>query len=700
MKASEAPFIKLLQTDAQFIIPIYQRTYSWTVKQCQQLWDDIVRAGKDDSSYGHFIGSVVYIEDPGPVTTVDKLLVIDGQQRLTTLTLLLIALRNRILEVGNQPGVKLKQIEDYFLFNQAEEGSDRYKLALTQADRETLLSLLDREQTPANHSRRLTTNLTFFEGKLKEGEASLEEVFAGVRKLLVVDVALDPHRDNPQLIFESLNSTGLALTQADLIRNYVLMGLPRDEQESLYKHHWQRMEEAFGHAQYAEHFDSFMRHYLTLKLGRIPRISDVYVEFKGFAESLSQPLAVVVADVHRYARHFVNIALEREPDKRLREVLHDINTLRVDVAYPFLLELYDDYVREEIGCNDLYAALRLVEAYVVRRAICGIPTNSLNKTFQTFSIGLDKQRYLESIRAKFQLLESYRRFPNDEEFKREFALRDIYNLTARRNYILRKLENFGSKEAVNVEAFTIEHVLPQNERLSEEWKVELGPEWKRIRDTYLHTIGNLTLTGYNAELGDRPFKDKRDMPGGFRDSPVGLNKDLAKLETWNEATILERAQRLSERATDVWEAPQLKGAELENYRNSEREARSHGYGVEDHQHLAGPMLDLWSELRQRILNLDSSVSEEILKLYIAYKTSTNFVDVVPQKNALRLTLNMAFDDVDDPEGWCQDVTDLGRWGNGDVEFKVAYQYQLDYAMELIRQSFLYREKKDELAQVR
>jgi len=688
LKASEAPLIKLLQTHAQFVIPIYQRTYSWTTAQCERLWDDIMAAGTRDGSVGHFIGSVVYVNDPGPITPIDKLLVIDGQQRLTTLTLLLIAMRGRIHETGDEGSVKLKQITDYFLSNHAEEGMDRYKLLLTQSDHTTLRSLLDQSPPPEPPSRRIRDNYAYFTEQFKQPGLNLGMVYNGILKLMVVDVALDPHADNPQLIFESLNSTGLALTQADLIRNYVLMGRHPSEQESLYTSYWLKMEQSFGQAHYASHFDPFMRHYLTIKLGRIPRISDVYTEFKAFAQASTMSVADLVADVYQYSRYYVVIALRRGTDGTIQAWLDDVNELRVDTAYPLLLEVFDDYEHGVATRENVIGLLQLIESYVIRRAICGIPTNTLNRTFQGFSSAIDKSRYLESAKAAFQLLDSYRRFPNDEEFKRDFVTRDIYNLTARRNHILRKLENHDRKELVNVESFTIEHVMPQNANLSTAWRTALGPDWKRVQDTYLHTIGNLTLTGYNSELSDRPFAEKRDMEnGGFRHSPIRLNQNLAELDTWNEELIRARAERMAGLAVAVWPAPHLPETTLATYRKVSTPKTTKSYSLSDHPLLQGNVLALFELLRTRILNLDSSVTEEILKAYIAYKTSTNFVDVIPRKHNLKLVLNMEYPEIDDPEGRCYDHTSQNMTGNGDVGLHFTSPDRIDYVMFLIRQSF-------------
>ncbi len=355
----------------------------------------------------------------------------------------------------------------------------------------------------------------------------------------------------------------------------------------------------------------------------------------------------------------------------------------MDVALPFLLELYDDYKEELLSHEDFLAAVRLVEAYVFRRAICSIPTNSLNKTFANFSKVLKKDRYLESIQAHLLLMPSYRGFPTDEEFRREIQTRDLYKFP-RRAYWLRRLENHGRKERVQVDEYTIEHILPQNERLSSAWKAALGPDWRRVRETWLHTLGNLTLTGYNSEYSDHSFQQKRDMPGGFAESPLRLNKKLGQLDTWNEDAIRERAGRLAKDAVNVWALPKLSVEVLDAYRPK---AENSGYTIEAHPHLlTGRTQEVFEAFRKEVLALDPNVTEEFLKLYVAYKAETNFVDVVPQAKRLRLSLNLAFSEINDPKGLCKDVTNTGRWGNGDVEVGLASLEELPYVMGLVRQS--------------
>jgi uncharacterized protein with ParB-like and HNH nuclease domain/predicted transport protein len=691
MKATETRLFKFLQKSAQFIIPIYQRQYSWTHAQCEQLWKDIVHAGSTDLE-AHFIGSVVYVERGlYSHSDVPQLLVIDGQQRLTSTTLLIAALTREIqkrVDEGSEcivEGTNAKKLKKYYLCNDAEEGDLFYKLILTKADDEALRNLVDGKDIADEESPiRVIQNFLLFKRKLENvSDEQLNQIYLGLQKLIIVDIALDRERDNPQLIFESLNSTGLDLSQADLIRNYVLMGLEPKQQNLLYNEYWYPMESDFGHGEYSWLFNQFMRDYLTVKTGKPPRIGDVYEGFKKFATSNESGISDIVADVYQYAKFYIAFVRELENEPKLLEVFKDINAYKVDVAYPLILELYHDYHFNILTTDEFEQCCRYIESYVFRRYICDIPTNSLNKTFAGFSKLLKKEKYLESFKAEFLKLTSYRRFPSNEEFKRNLATKDMYNIRSK-SYWLRRLENFGRKKRVIVEDYTIEHVMPQNQNLSQEWQIELGDNWQAVQETYLHTIGNLTLTGYNSELSDKPFREKRDMEGGFASSPLKLNQSLAHLENWNEQQINTRISVLSDKMSEVWVYPEMEESILASYRTTEEHKTS--YAIEDHPFIyKGASKDLYQKFRSQVLALDENVKEEFLKLYVAFKLDTNFVDVVPQASGLRLSLNCKFEDIHDPKGLCRDVTNLGRWGNGDVELKVTQVSELPYAIDLIQQ---------------
>jgi uncharacterized protein with ParB-like and HNH nuclease domain/predicted transport protein len=692
VKATEAKLLEFLKKTPQCVIPIYQRTYSWTERECQQLWDDILRAGTSDEISAHFVGSIVYIEKGlYQVSAASPLLVIDGQQRLTTVSLLLEALARSLGDSEPIDGFSAKKLRNYYLLNPLEDGEQRFKLLLTQNDKQSLLALVQQKSWPDEGSLRIQENFRFFEDRINGLNGDLGALCRGLSKLVAVDISLSRDQDNPQLIFESMNSTGRELSQADLIRNFVLMGLEPEHQTNLYADHWRPMEVAFGQEAYGSHFDGFMRHYLTLKTGEIPNLSEVYEAFKTHArspEAAAFGVDELVADVHTFAMHYCAMALGQEPDDNLGAAFQDLRELKVDVAYPFLLELYQDYASGLLPTEAFTQAVRLVEAYVFRRAVCAIPTNSLNRTFATIGRVLkkDEDRYLESIQAHLVKLPSYRRFPSDEEFERDLKVRDLYNFRSR-SYWLRRLENHLRKERASVDEYTIEHILPQNESLPPRWREALGPEWQRVQQTWLHTLGNLTLTGYNSEYSDHPFVEKRDMQGGFKQSPLKLNEGLGALDNWNEIAIKTRADKLAALAVQVWAAPKLAAEALETYRPTP--APSAGYTIADHEHLGDdrPMRPIFDAFRKQVLALDPTVTEEFLKLYVAYKAETNFVDVVPQTKRLRLSLNLDFHELHDPSRMGRDVTNLGRWGNGNVEVGLGSPDELPYVMGLVRQAF-------------
>ncbi len=690
MKATEARLLDFLKRSQQFVIPIYQRTYSWTLEQCRQLWEDVMRAGQRDDIPAHFIGSVVYIEQGlYQVSGISPLLVIDGQQRLTTAMLLLEALSRHLGETEVIDGFSAMKLRNYYLLNPYESGERGYKLLLTQTDKESLLALIRQKPLPENCSLRVRENFEYFYDQISKLHGDFMALCQGLSKLLIVDVALNRGQDNPQLIFESMNSTGKALSQADLVRNYVLMGLEPEHQTQLYDDYWRPMELAFGQKGYSDYFDSFMRNYLTVKTGEIPRIDDVYDAFKRYARKpavMEAGMEALVADIRTYADYFCALTLNKESDKTLAMAFQDLRELKVDAAWPFLLVLYHDYKQGVLSSTDFLSATRLIESYIFRRAVCAIPTNSFTKTFATFYKVLDKTRYLESIQAHLLNLPSYRRFPDNREFQHELKLRDLYNFRSR-SYWLRRMENHDRKERVCVDEYTIEHIMPQNKNLPMNWRKELGSDWQRIHSRLLHTLGNLTLTGYNSRYSDRSFAKKRDIEGGFKQSPLRLNAGLGQCEKWDRAAMQKRAQRLADFALEVWEIPSLSETVLESYRVSAEKGAD--YSLADFPQLEEGTHSrvLFDALSQEVMNMDAGVTREVLKLYIAFKAETNFVDVVPQKSRLRLTLNMPFPELVDPNAMARDVTEIGRWGNGDVEVGFSDLSELPYVMGLIRQAF-------------
>jgi uncharacterized protein with ParB-like and HNH nuclease domain/alkylated DNA nucleotide flippase Atl1 len=495
-------------------------------------------------------------------------------------TLLLAALAEHLAtlpESDREPvdGFSPEKITGLFLTNQYETGDRHFKLLLSREDRDALKAIVMRAPQSGSESR-VSANYQLLREWISDPGVDLGVVCTGIRRLVVVDVKLTRGVDNPQLVFESMNSTGKKLSQADLIRNFVLMDLSPAHQEHMYNGYWSPMEKQFLGSD-ERLFDEFVRHYLTLKTGRIPRLDDIYDAFKTYSEDLERSGSSrdeLVIDLSRHAEWFVMMALGKEASPNLARLFREIEQLNASVVYPFLLRLYADYAEGTLERESFEAVLEAVISYVFRRGVCRIPTNSLNKTFTSLGSYIDPERYLESICGRLLTQSSYRRFPSDEEFSQALQTTDLYNFR-RRSYFLRKLENHERKEEVSIAEYTIEHIMPQNPNLSPAWQQALGPDWQAIQDRLLHTLGNLTLTGYNPEYSDKTFAEKRDMPGGFKDSPLRLNHGLGQLDAWNEAQIEDRARRLASQAVAIWARPTVSEAELERY--SDRTSEGGGF---------------------------------------------------------------------------------------------------------------------------
>ena len=582
-------------------------------------------------------------------------------------------------------GTARKLVKDYLLQDDDEDPGveARYKLLLDQ-ERPRHVHAPDRRA----RDRRIAgaaarRQLQPVRRPAEADDAVAESVLAGVEKLLIVDIALERDHDNPQLIFESLNSTGLDLSQADLIRNYVLMGLPPKEQAEIYTNSWYPLEQSFP-AEHQELFDRFMRDYLTMKTGQIPKIDRVYESFKTLDGGQEFSNADLVADVYKHSKNWVKLAFDRADDSALRVRPWRTSTSSRSMSpTPSCSMCSTSTTNGGLSNDELVEVIRLVESYVFRRAITGIPTNILNKTFAALPSEIDETDYLASLRAVLMLKESYARMPSDEEVKGAFVVKDVYNFRSR-NYLLRKLENVNRKEPIDIDGYTIEHVMPQNPDLSPEWQEDLGPDWKAVQERWLHTIGNLTLTGYNPELSDKPFAEKLTMKGGFRDSHLRLNQYLSELSHWDEEEIQKRGELLADLALEIWPAPRVPEETLAKYRKTKPGTV---YSLVDHASLDGPLRPLFDELRKRILNLDAGVVEEIRKQYIAYRFSSNFVEVVPQQNDVKVYLDISLDELEDPGGLGRDVTKVGHWGTGAVEARLTTGDQLEGIMALVRQSF-------------
>ncbi|KAA6500754.1 DUF262 and DUF1524 domain-containing protein [Helicobacter pylori] len=677
----KADAIKLLDfigksQEKQFVIPIYQRVYSWGKEHCEQLWDDIIKIGGNDKMNGHFIGSILYarVDD----THSSPLPIIDGQQRLTTITLLFIALRDR-----SSDEAKRKKMESY-LINSDKDGDKKFRLILSESDKDTLLSLIDKDRRkPSEPSLKIVENFKLFEKWIRKNTDKLETIFKGLDKLMIVWIALKKGKDDPQLIFESMNSKGIELTQADLIRNYIIMETEVEKQEDFYNGYWRAMEENFKQSEKQSKkedlFNKFVRHYLTIKTREIPNINKVYEAFKDYRQKEGIEIEDLLKDLQKYCGYFCQIAFKKEADKDLNKALSFLVDLEMDVIYPLLLELYSDYSDGVLSKQDFIPIIYLTESYICRRAVCGLGTNSLNKVFPFVTKKINKDQYLESIKVHFGYLTEKQRFPNNDEFKKLFITIDFYHFQ-KREYFLERLENFDTKEPVNTQECTIEHIMPQT--LNLEWERDLGENFQAIHEKYLNTIGNLTLTGYNEKYSNNSFKEKRDMEKGFKQSPLRLNQSLKDLESFGEKEIEKRASDLADWALKIWTYPKLDLETLEEYKSKKAKKV---YDLSSYK-FSPNSRELFDILSKEIKALDERITEKFNQEYISYMFDKNFVDIVPLKNGLKLYLNMPFNELQDEKNLARDMTNKGHLGNGEIEVKLETKENIPYCLGLIKQA--------------
>lgn len=563
MKANETKVEDFLSSNkTQFVIPVYQRNYDWSTGQCKQLLDDILEVGTNKKMNAHFIGSIVYVhDDVYTASRIKELTVIDGQQRLTTLTLIYLVLHRLAKELKDEGLVN--EISETYLINKFAPEEEKLKLRPTENNDKALKYLLrsdDNEDFP--DFSKLVDNFNYFKGRITE--ENYQFVLEGLSKLMFVEISLDREKDDPQRIFESLNSTGLELSQADLIRNYILMGLNRRDQNKIYQNYWEVIEKlAKDETLNVSRVSDYIRDYLTLENKKIPNKGKVYLEFKAKYPTTSiDELESNLTGIKGLVKHYNKlINPKNEPDKDIRLQFEYINRLEINVAFPFLMKVYDDFVSSVIDKPTFLKVLDLIQSFTWRRFILGLPTNALNKIFMSLYDKVELDNYLYSIQKSLLQRSGVQRFPKNAEVIDALKVKDVYNIKSKnRIYLLERLENYENIERVAIEGnpdITIEHIFPQNP--DPKWKMELGnDEFIFIKENYLNTIGNLTLSGNNGKLGNKPFIDKRDLDGaGYKDSRLWMNKYLSILDKWDKTEIERRFDLISERFLKIWEYPQI-----------------------------------------------------------------------------------------------------------------------------------------------
>lgn len=571
---AQQKFIKqfLAQPDTNFIVPVYQRNYDWKRKQCDQLLKDLL-AIKENQQY--FIGSIVHKND-NVITGQNKLIIIDGQQRITTLNLLLFTLAEIFKE--NNDSKMSEEIWDYYLQNKYENSSEKLKLKPIITDNQTYVRLVNGNRATIPNGNRILDNYLFFKERIG-GYDDAKKIYANFNRLTIVEIALQQD-DDPQKIFQSLNSTGLELSQADLIRNFLLMNLEYSYQEKIFQNYWSIIERNCQKESINESWLSFFfRDFLTNQFNYIPSYSGVFETFKTKYSNIHNDLTNfeemmnIMKEYSLFYNYLINP--DKVESKKLSKELKYISKLEVSVAYPYLLGVFKDFKEGIINEDSLIEILRLVQSLVFRRFICGVPTNALNKIFMSLYNNSKKLRekypninYVQSVQLVLLRYTSYQRFPKDDEVIENLKSKDIYSTQSKNKlYLLEKLENESNSFMDNpVDLFersdiSIEHIFPQNP--SDVWKNSITQEEYKELEARINTIGNLTIVINNGSLGNRAFTEKRDLnqedSKGYKYSKFNLNDYLSNIEKWDIQSLNERTNRLCNKFVDIWDYPEVEG---------------------------------------------------------------------------------------------------------------------------------------------
>ncbi|MCI8442146.1 MAG: DUF4268 domain-containing protein [Provencibacterium sp.] len=582
MKGSECKFVKYMEgPDKRFVIPVYQRNYDWKRENCKQLYDDLVKIIRNDRQ-SHFFGSLVSVFNPNGHN--EEFLVIDGQQRLTTVSLLFLAMYNLIREgiVIPESSILMQKIYEQYLVDKWQPEDTRIKLKPVKNDQSAFNRLFS---DTAEHIREsnLTVNYDYFHERIQKQEITIDQLYEAICRLEIINIHLD-REDDPQLVFESLNSTGLDLSEGDKIRNYILMGLPAKTQEKYYEKYWNPIE-------VCTHYDAsaFIRDYLSVKQYAAAQQNRVYLTFKDYVELTKAETEPLLADMLRYAKRYRILLEGNTGSKELDGCIFRLNRLETTVTRPFFLEVLRLLDEHTLSISQLTEIFRYTEAYLFRRSICELPTNTLNKIFlllhrEIIRYDGSEADYVEKFKYALLSKKERTRFPDDAEFIEMFSHKQVYLMNSKNKvYILERFENFSTAEDKDVYrhcdagTYSIEHIMPQH--LTPVWQMQLGEDYAQIHEQWLHRIANLTLTAYNARYSNSSFEEKKTMEHGFRESGIRLNTWIAQKGGWTLDELTERSSLLMQQALKIWAAPETA------FRPTQKQLDS--YTLEDEAELTG-----------------------------------------------------------------------------------------------------------------
>ncbi|WP_282925226.1 DUF4268 domain-containing protein [Peptoniphilus genitalis] len=545
----------------RYVIPVYQRRYDWKIENCKQLYNDLLRL-TDDKEGNHFFGSIV--SDVVGAGSTTEYHIIDGQQRLTTVTLLLLAI-DKLVEKGEVYSNEMdlsNQIMERFIISKWAKEDDRIKLIPVKRDRQALHSLIFGEEDEYVENSNLTINFKYFYERLRKDSDLIDEIYSAIQRLQVISITLEKG-DDAQLIFESLNSTGLALSEGDKIRNFILMNLPLDEQNKYFEKYWIKIEDLTN-----KRIDNFVRNYLSIKTFSTPTMAKVYFEFKEYVNKHNDSLEKLLEDMLRYSKFYKKL-LDGESGFNNRDLDSAMfNFMKMDrtVTEPFFMEIFSLQDEGKLNLDDLIGIYEIIESYLFRRNICGVGTNALNKIFLNLNKDIIRydgstDKYVEKLKYNLINKRDSGRFPKDEEFYENLNNKEIYLMRGGfKNYLFNKIENYKTVETKDIYnhlddgTYSIEHIMPQ--KLNDDWFEELGDNAEEIHEKWIHKLGNLTITGYNSDMGNSSFTKKRDGKHGFKKSGIRMNQDLALLDSWGEEEIEKRQKDLLNLSVyEIWKYP-------------------------------------------------------------------------------------------------------------------------------------------------
>lgn len=666
MNGNAQKLIKYLDgASKRFIIPVYQRNYDWKMEHCKQLYDDLVKIIRQNRK-SHFFGSIVSVQSESG--TVEEFLIIDGQQRLTTISLLLLAIYHLLSSgkmVSRDHQLTDKILKKY-LIDEYEPEEKRIKLKPIKNDQKAFGILFDQDEEYIPDSN-LTINYRYFYDRIQHGELDIDELFDAICKLEIINISLN-HEDNPQLIFESLNSTGLNLSEGDKIRNYILMGLPNDQQTKFYEKYWNRIES------YTDYdVSSFVRDYLSIKQQSTPNMNSVYPTFKKYVEDAEvADIEPLLKDLLEYAKRYAFLIKGGHSDERLNSCIYRLNRLSTSVTRPFLLEVIRLSESGALTADELIEVFHFTESYLFRRAICDLPTNALNKIFlllhrEIIRFDGDESHYVEKFKYALLSKRERTRFPSDEEFAECMSTRNIYGMNPKNKlYLFERLENSETSETKDVWGhldrgeYSIEHIMPQH--LTAAWIVSLGDNYEAIHTNWLHRLANLTLTAYNSRYSNSPFAEKRDMPHGFKDSGLRINQWVGRKEQWGLPELEERDQLLKNTVIGIWPYP------TSNYHPQKKQMDA--IALDEDVILTGRVLSKysfkgaeqpvasWADMYQQVITMLHSENKAVLTKL-----------AVSQDPAVDLSLHFSMS----PTSFnsCRQIdTDLYVWTGTDTQYKI------------------------------